>query len=63
VSAGEPLSLSRALSLSLSLSSSPLRALASLQEHCSKGAMAGGTEFCKAHGGGRRCYIDGCSKR
>ena len=24
--------------------------------------VAGGTEYCKAHGGGRRCTHDGCSK-
>jgi hypothetical protein len=29
---------------------------------CTKWAEAGGTPYCKAHGGGKRCEEEGCSK-
>jgi hypothetical protein len=29
---------------------------------CTKGIQAGGTPFCKAHGGGKLCQHGGCSK-
>jgi hypothetical protein len=31
-------------------------------EGCSKGIQAGGTPFCKAHGGGKRCQEKDCTK-
>jgi hypothetical protein len=32
------------------------------EEGCSKQAADGGTQQCKAHGGGRRCQHEGCTK-
>jgi hypothetical protein len=29
---------------------------------CSKGAISAGTPYCIAHGGGKRCQHEGCSK-
>ena len=31
-------------------------------EGCKSSARAGGDPFCKRHGGGRRCQVDGCGK-
>jgi hypothetical protein len=31
-------------------------------EGCTKGIAGGGTPYCKAHGGGKRCQTVDCSK-